>query len=232
MRIITQIILLCILAFTPTQSFALLIDDFNTDQGFSVTSDGINRASSGGEIYEPTSIGGHRYLELGSTSEAEILAYVDSGAGTFYLSCPFGAAESDSIDLTFIWDGTNSVGLGSQDLTEGGVQNALIISGFTDLDGDVVFTLADGSSNTAAVTNALTGGFSGQLAYRFSDFIGVDMTDIESIKLEVFGFGPIDFQADFLASSWVPEADVRTLILCFLVPFLGLRARNKAKASA
>lgn len=224
LKVKPQIVVFVLLLLEVGPSYGLLIDDFLDFAAYEAQSlDGISRDADF-VLDDPTSsaVGGYRDVELGTFSTALITADIDAGF-LMNVGTEAGAAVHD---LTFIWNGTNSVGLGGVDLTDGGVQNALIINGSADLTGDVVFTITDGLSSLSTVTNSLDGSFTGgQLAFRFTDFIGVDMSDVETIKLEVFTSGAMDLSMQFIASSWVPEPNHGFFLACGLVPVLLLKKR-------
>ncbi|MCH2183145.1 MAG: hypothetical protein MK108_14190 [Mariniblastus sp.] len=106
------------------------------------------------------------------------------------------------------WDGQDNDTMAGQfpnvDLTESGVNEAFHLDlDFADLPTVFGLTVSD-SVSSIEVTRTLSGAVVSE--YRFSEFAGIDFTDVQSIQLNVHGQQAYDVQIDSLTvGQAVPE---------------------------
>jgi len=123
MKIIFGLVLVALMV--PTGAFALLIDDFNMNQNFSVTAGNTvsNNVSIPGDPYV---VGGERDVEATAVGGTTLSVTSDlGGTGQFYVSAPFFQTWTTVLQ----WDGgdnssaLNHTGLGGLDFTDSGVNH-------------------------------------------------------------------------------------------------------------
>lgn len=215
-------IILALLVFVNFPATALLIDDFADTNYYATnsTDGGSTPGIVGGEISSGSIVGGYRDNELVTYSPVQVP--VDIVLGNLLLAAP-GGADGYFTQLTLVWDNQFSTGLGGVDLTGPGF-NSIGLIGELDLSTTVRFTLKDTNGSSATVSQTLSNSFAGTYGFFFDDFVGVDVTSIDLVKLEVYSTGSFDFSTSYVGSTWVPEPDW-TGILCsfFLLAVLVLR---------
>ncbi len=106
--------------------------------------------------------------------------------------------------LTLTYDGVGMMGLGGVDATDGGMNDLLQVSVvFVDLAFTFEFTLTDGSGSTATVS--VVDPSTGDVNIALSDFVGVDLTDIEEIVWVIESPLAGDIVVDTLRFTVIPE---------------------------
>ncbi len=124
MKFVLGLVLVMLMA--PAGAHAILIDNFSTDQSFSVNpgNSGFNTVNDAGDPYI---LGEERDVTATATGgTADLQVVVDAaGSGTFAVNAP----TSQTWNVTLQWDGTDGLpsldytGLGGVDLTDGGVDD-------------------------------------------------------------------------------------------------------------
>jgi hypothetical protein len=214
---------------------AVLVDSFNGALNLNIPSGGANPSSiSGGNSPGAANVvGGSRGVTFTRTAGngAEQLN-VDLG-GTGYFE--FASGSFDTVTAFLQWDGDtnpnslNGTGLGGLDLTEGGLNDRLVIYQHADRPtnatnfGALTLTIYTGAGNRSSYTvNSINTAFIGpflELEFPFAAFVatlgtGADFTDVGAIELFISGTSApgLDMALDFIASRGVPEPTTLLLV--------------------
>lgn len=96
------------------------------------------------------------------------------------------------------------------DLTNGGFSTGVGVRFLlADFGATVEMTLTDGSANSFTVTDSTPQVDNGDppnlLLFKFTDFTGVDPTDIESLMVVIKGVDDGDYRIDALQTNFIPE---------------------------
>ena len=178
------------MVMTDAANATVMIDDFETGPGMvDVDNPGPTNFVAAGAI------GGSRTLQVlpgASGTELEVqsgvLGHSQSALGT-------GGSSKTT------WD-ANGLGLGGVDLTDGGVDDAIMfeILSIDVGDVDVTFMVQDTAGGSASVTSV--GLVAGSETVPYTDFVGaVDFTDIDVIMLQIDAVGTSDLLLDLLATA-------------------------------
>lgn len=135
-----------------------------------------------------------------SITETEIY---DVASGMYSVTNGFGQNSETSIR----WDGlNNSLMTGtfaSLDLTDGGVNSLFSLDvGFADITTHFEVVVAD-STGSFGVTKAVTS--PKQQKFFFTEFLGIDFTDVRSIQLNISGDDAFDVGVNHFAAIAIPE---------------------------
>lgn len=220
--------------YQPAPIGSLAIDLF--DQGSFSTSDDDGNPGSSGTNPGTAVLGGFRSYDWddgnladpGDVAAFARFGYNNNGFdGTIYLTATPTVGEYTPI---IHYDGSlstatfDTAGLGSVDLTDGGVNNALLVGVlFNDVPASIEFTVYSNSGNavstaTLDIPGLLTDGATLRLA--FADFVGnADFSDVSALQwVLTTGYGQ-DIRIDYIVA--VPEpasgcllAGPAALLLC------------------
>lgn len=208
-------------ATVGTAPAAILIDSFDTDQGPLTVNTGtvsISDTVAGAGI-----LGGERDLMI--TYDGGPFDSVARVAGGF-LSISNDIGNSSTTMVT--WDGVGAAGLGGVDLTGMGAFGIAVEVILSDLGGTLDLTLTDtvaGSDTAQIILPAVAAPTT--FNFLFAGFAGVDLTSIDSIKLQITGPGALDVGIDFIETA-VPEPTSMILLGTALLG-LGIRRRYAKK---
>jgi hypothetical protein len=180
----------------------LLIDDFNAAPQTIRIDDGSQTKISG---FLPNNIiGGEREISLQiNSNELEGLSSlkVSTLAGALTFSNDTGNQSQGSI----LWNGVGSTGLNANLSQQIGFQMRLIS---VDLDAELEFVIADNNNNVANYKkNRLTGLQAGSIGFNFAQFNNinnVNLTQINSIRLNLTGPEDVDAAIDFIEAPELP----------------------------
>lgn len=155
-------------------------------------------------------------------SETEIY---DVASGMYSVTNGFGQNSHASIR----WDGlNNSLMAGtfaSLDLSDGGNNSLFLLDvAFADITTNFEVVVAD-STGTFGVTKVVTN--PQQTKFFFTEFLGIDFTDVRSIQLNISGHDAYDVGIDHFAAIAIPEPlTVPFLSAAFLAMFFARRRRR------
>lgn len=179
-------------------------------------------------------IGGYRDVQttlvVSPSATRQTHAVVDTSLGTFSHSQDVGVGSHTYIT----WNGLGGIGLGSADLTDGGVSNAFhLVVNLADASALWSLQLFDGDSNYLySFINPVEITSPTHLFLPFSIFTanGIDMTDINKI---VFGANidnhlNFDTELDFFGTTSIPEPASMALIGAGLMGLGSVVRRRKA----
>ncbi|MCH2179822.1 MAG: hypothetical protein MK106_13560 [Mariniblastus sp.] len=182
-------------------SVGVVIDDFNvSNSGFSP-----GRFASVGKHPVSAStdsgiLGGVRKWQVDVTAHQFTDTKIYDGVGGMF-GISNGMGQNAEISLR--WDGQdNGALLGkfpNQDLSQAGVNNGFLLNLLSaDLPTEFEMIVSD-SLGTAVVLQTHTGAGVGE--FRFSDFTGLNFTDIQSIQLNIRGSGAFDVAINQISAA-------------------------------
>lgn len=225
------VIMLCVMLSASFAS-AVTIDDFKTG-AFSIGNGAagtVNSTDAGTGM-----IGGERETTLrwiagGNPALHSNSAVVASGVGVL----AWDNGDAIEGDLVLVYDGVGSPGLGSVDLTDGGTATQFLI-GYQDGDGNpvkITIEVTDSDSSDAAFDTFTTvNGGSGVLAINFSDFTGIDFTQVDKLEYTFYTPDPDGLGGDhnftFLKSGVIPEPVTMVGVFCGLLSLGGYIRKRK-----
>jgi hypothetical protein len=206
-------------ALTIGSANALIIDDFSVSQSLSDPG-----TTSGFVVGASTSI-------IGTEREAGVvrvtggdpatLAFNSGASGTMSIANGTGGTSMSTV----LWDGAGSAGLGGEDLTVSGAQDAFDLRVIAnDFAAQVTITVADTFGNIAELTQASPGGIPGPASipflFEYADFnllVGafIDFASIDAIGLEVnANLNATDIELDFFGTTTteMPEPTALAII--------------------
>ena len=215
----------CILLLLPVSIGlgSIVIDDFVVGNSGAVPE---TFSSSGTHsVFTSTDasiLGGVRKWQVDVTAHSFTDTKIYDGvSGIFGISNGIGQHANVAVR----WDGqdndTMAGGFPNVDLTESGLNDTFTLKiGSVDLPTNFALTVSD-SSSTEEVIKTLSGAASKH--FFFSEFAGVDFTDVQSVQLNVHGQSAYDVEIDRLSvSQYVPEPVTAfcwpPLLGMFLVP--------------
>lgn len=220
------------LLLATTSAQALLIDDFSDAQLLSTT---FGPTSS--TVAAPSALGGKRDAKITALPPTGALELsVAIGGGGDVLSHSQGSGVTGSSDVQ--WDGGNGMtidptGLGAAgvDLTEGGINDRLRFDVLLDdRPATVTFSIYDVLGGSASKAVALPGGIYDETSYTvfFSSFVGVDMTKVGAIALNISGpLVSTDVTLDDIEATHAPEPGTFLLLGTGLLGIGGYGWRRK-----
>jgi hypothetical protein len=200
------------------------IDNFDIPSTAELAADGSNGSSvsdftdDGGNI-----IGTERetIIEITTTGNQSNEIQANAGSGSLSISAPdAGALEAD---VSLIWDGDDgaaaidTAGLAGADLTDGGVNDRFVFN-IIGNDFPVPFDLTLWDSDSNETVSDQTPGFiapgsSVPFNIEFSQFSGIDFTDIGAIELSFSVTSQQDLTLDFVVTDEPPIPAPATLAL-------------------
>lgn len=195
-----------------------------------------NAATQGGAAGAAAAsiIGGYRDIDttlvVSPSSSRHTRAVVDTGLGTFSHSQDVNVGSHTYIT----WNGLAGAGLGSADLTDGGVSNLFhLVINVADASARWSLQLFDGDSNHTYVFDnpaEITSPTHRYIPFSIFTANGIDMTDIDKI---VFGANiddhlNFDTELDFFETTSIPEPASVALIGAGLMGLGAVTRRRKA----
>ena len=216
---LTLLVLLLLPLSVGHGSIGLVIDDFTVGNSGSVP----ERFSSVGTYPVFTStdasiFGGVRKWQVDVTDHifADTKVY-DGGGGMFGIANGVGQHSIVSIR----WDGQDNDTMSGQfpdvDLTQAGANDTFTLAiDSVDLTTNFALTVSD-SVSTVEVNKTFS--VAGASHYFFSEFAGIDFTDVQSIELNVHGQNAYDVQIDKLSVGRLVPEPITALIW---TPVLGM----------
>lgn len=222
------------LSATTASAVSIMIDDFDT---FQKVADGpvLPVIPSSSTIAAGDVLGGFRTLSVVTTPTGTLLGsqLTSTGLGVPNPSALQFSNSAGQTGLATVSYGVAAGGGALGDLTGAMGENDRFF--FADVSGDLIgatfsATVTDGSMNSATVTELLGPGFSPfQL---FSDFTGVDFTDVASLTFTLNSSGVSSFDGQIGSISAVPLPASALLLLGGLGGFaaFGSAKRRRRKS--
>jgi hypothetical protein len=205
-------------ALTVGSAQALVIDDFSVTQLLSdpgTTSSSVAGATT-------SIIGGEREASVLRVTGGDpaTLAFNSSSSGTMSIANGTGGTSMSTV----VWDGVGSAGLGGEDLTVSGAQDAFDLRVIAnDFAADVTVTVLDTFGNIAALTQASTGGIPGPASipflFEYANFVllfgaSIDFTSIDAVGLDVdANLNATDIELDFFGTTTTVVPEPATLAI-------------------
>ena len=187
------------LVVPSVQASVVIVDDFDDGKVDLTANSGTTSASL---IDQPTTsaVGGFRDTTVTWVSGAlDVSAKRNPAPGEMAFSSERGVVGL----FNLVYDGDGS-GLSGLDITDGGSNVFLFLDiVFDDLGGEILVTLEDNSATSFSLSKSLTPGPE-LVAFKLSDFIGVDLAALESISVDVIGVEAGDYAIDSIYAG-VPE---------------------------
>lgn len=171
------------------QAFALVIDNFNGDQNFFITSGDKSDTYTGSGI-----IGGSRTANLHYISGTNKLSASTVASGSGFNVFSFSEDSGVNGICQIIWNANTPY-----DLTDGGSQNAFLFRWIVnDHPLNVTFKVISGASSAQHVFALAASTPQQNVKVPYSDFAGVDMTNVTRIELNIpEGLAGIGNENDF-----------------------------------
>ena len=203
---------------------ALVIDNFDD-----ATPQIVSAPNPGDTVSTANAIGGARTI---SNTKSGPLGVTSAVLGGFFSQ---SASALTSGTSTITWD-ANGAGLGGVDLTDGLVGNWFAFDIQSIDQGQIDFILGVRDTNGNSDSYTLSAAAAGRQTVAFSNFAGVDFTQVDLVSLEVQGSAAADLTLDLLQTrgnrplrpSSVPEPMTALLLGGGLLGF-GIRRRRAGR---
>ena len=174
-------------------------------------------------------LGGERIFDLTTTSPS-IFNRLRTGTFLGNTDLLLSTEPGDSSTSVVTYDGTDANGLNSYDVTIAGGTHFFMRMDNLDSEANWTLRLTDMSDNSDSSLLSLSAG-SSDILMPFSNFSGVDLTDLKEISFSIQSTevsGGLDFALDSFGVGHIPEPSTSILLLGTLVPTL-LRRRRPSR---
>ena len=228
----TLILTLFTMSVLATSGFAsdFFIDDFTDPVELSIIGDPVGTVVTDFEMFLPNVLGGTR------TTMLELVSGVDCGINTSAYGIEINTGATSQSGVSFEYGGLSSpLNADLADLESviiAGVGELTVVPGYS-WKSDATVTLTSGiGGSTAQASSMQTLSADGDYIFAATDFSGVDLSDIDSIK---FSLGPCydlngglgaDYVIDSFKLATIPEPGTIVMLLAVVFAFGCFRRRR------
>jgi hypothetical protein len=228
----TLVLTLFTASLLVTSGFAsdFFIDDFTDPVGLSIVGDPVGTVATDYEMFLPNVIGGTRISTL------ELVSGVDCSINTAFYGLEINTGATSQSRVSFEYGGlTSPLNLALTDLESviiAGVSELMIVPGYS-WKTDATVTLISGIDGSVASASSMqTLSADGDYIFAATDFSGVDLSDVDSIKFSFDacydlneGLGA-DYVIDSFKLATIPEPGTVAMLLAVVLA-LGCFRRRK-----